>query len=103
MSTQDRHGNRAADPLGSAQRANSSADTPRLLVLALRWFELADRADHLIKRAVTAHLIPTTRSQPMSAASSSAASFTARSKHIRETWESAFRPKMRYPKEAASS
>jgi len=55
MSTQDRHGNSVALPLESTQRANRSSATPRLLVLALRWFELADRADYLIRRAVTAH------------------------------------------------
>lgn len=54
MSIQDRHGNSVALPFESAQRANRSSDTPRLLVLALRWFELADRADYLITRAVTA-------------------------------------------------
>jgi hypothetical protein len=101
MSTQDRHGNSVALPLESAQRANRSADTPRSLVLALRWFELADRADNLIRRAVTSHLIPTARS--ISAASASAASFTAPLKHIHEMWESVSRPKMRYTKEAASS
>jgi hypothetical protein len=75
MSTQDRHGNSVALPLESAQRANKSSETPRLLVLVLRWFELADRADDLIRRAVVAHLIPTARSQPMPAAS---AAFTVR-------------------------
>jgi hypothetical protein len=84
MSTQDRHGNSVALPLESAQRANRSSDTPRLLVLALRWFELADRADYLITRAVTAHLIPTTRPQSASAAFSSASSFMAPLKHIHE-------------------
>jgi hypothetical protein len=103
MSTQARHGNSVALPLESAQRPNRSSDTPRLLVLALRWFELADRADYLITRVVTARLIPIVRPQPMSAASKTASSFTAPSKHIHEMWESVFRPKVRYTKEAASS
>jgi hypothetical protein len=103
MSTQAGHGNSVALPLESAQRANRSSDTPRLLVLALRWFELADRADYLITRAVTARLMPTARPQPASAASSSASSFMAPLKHIHDMWESVFRPKMRYTKEAASS
>ena len=103
MSTQDRHGNSVALPLESAQRANRSFDTPRLLVLALRWFELADRADDLIRRAVTVRLIPTARPQPTPAAANSASSFTAPLKHIHEMWESVVHPKVRYTKEVASS
>ena len=99
MSIQDRHGNSVALPLKSAQRANRSSGTPRLLVLALRWFELANRADDLIRRAVTARLRP----QPTSAAANSAASFAAPLRHIHEMWESVFHQKVRYTKEAASS
>ena len=103
MSTQDRHGNSVALPLESAQEANRSSDTPRLLVLALRWFQLADRADDLIRRVVTVRLIATAPPQPMSAAANSPASFAAPLRHIHEMLESVFHPKVRYTKEVASS
>jgi hypothetical protein len=49
MSKEDEYRRHAANSLELAQRANSTADKARLLVMADAWLDLADRA-HKVER-----------------------------------------------------
>ena len=52
MSKEDDYRRHAADTLDLAQRANSTADKARLLIMAEAWFDLADRARKVARRRV---------------------------------------------------
>ena len=66
MSIADDYRRHAADTLDLAQRASSTADKTRLLVMADAWLDLADRAHKLACRKVehVRQLHPLLRSKP---------------------------------------
>jgi hypothetical protein len=51
MSKTDEYLNNAAETVELASRASSSADKSRLLRLAGRWLDLAERAGRLVRRS----------------------------------------------------
>lgn len=51
MSKTDEYLNNAAETVELANRASSSADKGRLLRLAARWLDLAERAGRLVRRS----------------------------------------------------
>jgi len=66
MSKADDYRRHAADTLDLAQRASSTADKTRLLIMADAWLDLADRARKLARRKVeqARELHPLLRSRP---------------------------------------